>query len=292
MNLRQIELFGTLMRVGTMTEAARVLGISQPGVSAQVKRLESQLGFALFRRTGKRIEPTAEARRLYAEAGPIFSTHAEILGRIDRLRGKAEAPVVISATPAVLEGFLADVLGRAGYRSWPRRLRVMVRNPEVDVRVGDADIGLQLAVPPKTEFHANHLAEVALRALTRSDHPLATKEVVEINDIAEHPLVGYDPVRSPMGRLIQQAFEARGLLYQLACEAPFCASVCNLVEACGGIGIIDGFTAEGLQSPELRTHPISGMPKADLVVFHRRDEQLRAAVHDLLSVLSQRRPNW
>ena len=72
MDLRELELFGTLMRVGTTTETARLLGISQPGVSGQLKRLESRLGVSLFHRTGNRLEPTHEANELFALAVPIF----------------------------------------------------------------------------------------------------------------------------------------------------------------------------------------------------------------------------
>ena len=86
MNLRELELFGTLMRVGTTIETARVLGISQPGVSAQIRRLEAQLGFALFRRKGNRLEPTAEADQLMAAAAPAFAAQAALNLRIEGLR--------------------------------------------------------------------------------------------------------------------------------------------------------------------------------------------------------------
>jgi len=51
-DLAEIELFGTLMRVGTTIETARVLGLSQPAISDRLKRLESRLGFLLFQRRG------------------------------------------------------------------------------------------------------------------------------------------------------------------------------------------------------------------------------------------------
>lgn len=82
MNLRELELFGTLMRVGTTTETARLLGISQPAVSGQLKRLEGRLGMSLFHRTGNRLEPTREANELFAMAMPIFSTHATIRSKL------------------------------------------------------------------------------------------------------------------------------------------------------------------------------------------------------------------
>ncbi|MCM2397445.1 LysR family transcriptional regulator [Rhizobium sp. S95] len=285
MNLRELELFGTLMRVGTTIETAAVLGISQPGVSAQIKRIEARLRLTLFQRVGNRLEPTAEAHALFAQAAPIFTTQAEIRSRIEELASAARAPVTISATPAIVEGFLAERLATAGYDNWRKHLRLWVTEPETDVRSGRADIGLQMAVPAKADFHAETLMEVALGAVMRRDHPLASKDRLSITDIAAEPLVSYDPAWSPMGAVIQQAFRAKGLKYNLSCEAPFCSTVCHLVEACGGVGVIDALTAGRLTSPALVWKPLGNVPTVPLIVFHRRKEPLRSAVLSLLTLL-------
>lgn len=285
MNLRELELFGTLMRVGTTIETAAVLGISQPGVSAQIKRIEARLRLTLFQRVGNRLEPTAEAHALFAQAAPIFTTQAEIRSRIEGLASAARAPVTISATPAIVEGFLAERLATAGYDNWRKHLRLWVTEPETDVRSGRADIGLQMAVPAKADFHAETLMDVALGAAMRRDHPLASKDRLSITDIAAEPLVSYDPAWSPMGAVIQQAFRAKGLKYNLSCEAPFCSTVCHLVEACGGVGVIDALTAGRLTSPALVWKPLGNVPTVPLIVFHRRKEPLRSAVLSLLTLL-------
>ena len=120
MNLTEMELFGTLMRVSTTVETARVLGISQPGVSAQIKRLEGRLGFRLFIRRGNRLVATDEARQLFAEAAPIFSTQAALQKRIEALRQADNDPIRLSTTPAVLDGFIAPRLAAAGFSGWHR----------------------------------------------------------------------------------------------------------------------------------------------------------------------------
>lgn len=52
MNLRQLEVFHAVMRAGTVTGAARLLGVTQPSVSTVLKHCEAQLRIPLFRRTG------------------------------------------------------------------------------------------------------------------------------------------------------------------------------------------------------------------------------------------------
>ena len=173
MDLRELELFGTLMRVGKTIETARLLGISQPSVSGQLKRLESRLGFSLFHRTGNRLEPTREANELFALSMPIFTTHTLVRSELSTLRHLASRPVAISATPALVESFIGPVLLNAGYRDWRQRLLLKVHTPEEDLRKEEADIGLQMALPPKAEFHSYIVGQTPLVAVIQSDHPLA-----------------------------------------------------------------------------------------------------------------------
>ncbi|WP_102961468.1 LysR family transcriptional regulator [Mangrovicella endophytica] len=285
MNLRELELFGTLMRVGTTIETARVLHMSQPSVSGHLKRLEARIGFSLFHRSGNRLEPTAEAHQLFAEAGPIFATHTQIRGRLGELSVQAVRPVAVSATPAVVEGYLGPLLQGAGYRDWEKRLHLRVTEPEIDVRTGWADIGLQMAIPPKAEFHTEELARIPMHAVFRRHPKLEGRQSLCLADVAGLPMVGYNPGSSPMGAVIRDAFEGQGLLYDPSCIVPFSSTVCSLVESCGGVGIIDELTASRLRSPALVTRPIGDCPTLGLMVFYRRNEPLRAAVHDLLEAL-------
>ena len=72
MNYRQIEIFKAIMDRGSITEAARVLGISQPAVSKGLQLLEGELGLQLFTRTTKGIAATDEARALYRWFTPLM----------------------------------------------------------------------------------------------------------------------------------------------------------------------------------------------------------------------------
>ncbi len=282
MNLSEVELFGTLMRVGTTVETARVLGISQPGVSAQIKRLEGRLGFRLFIRRGNRLVATDEARQLFAEAAPIFSTQPALQKRIEALRQAGNDPIRLSTTPAVLDGFIAPRLAAAGFSGWHRQLRVWVTDPLEDVGNGRAELGVQMAPPPQAAFHSILLKEVALLAVMQCNHPLSAVTSVSLDDLAREALVGYDPSWSPMGSAIQRAFSSHGLKLSLSCEVPHCSTVCRLVAACGGVGIIDAMTADALPSLGLVTRSIEDAPQMRVIAFHRRDVPLRAAIMDLV----------
>src|SRR5512140_2564993 len=98
-NLRQIEVFYAVMRAGSITEAARVLNVTQPAVSVALKQLESRLRMPLFDRVGGRLRPTPEARALMPDVAEIFGR----LGAVERmsqdLAAGARGVLSIAATP-------------------------------------------------------------------------------------------------------------------------------------------------------------------------------------------------
>lgn len=285
MDLAEIEVFGTLMRVGTTIGTARVLGLSQPAVSDRLKRMEARLGFALFLRQGNRLVPTAEAQELFTQTAPVFGAQKEIRDRIEAIRANQQRPVTVSTTPALVDGFLAPRLARAGYEGWTRALRLWIGEPVEDVRQGRADVGLQMALQPRADLVVETLCEIALVAVMQTSHPLARRAALTVADFEGQPLVGFDPDWSPMGAAIRKAFAQQGLAYRLACQVPFCATVCHMVGACGGVGIIDELTAKSPLATALAVRPISALPALPLRLFHRLDRPLRARTHEFLLAL-------
>jgi DNA-binding transcriptional LysR family regulator len=250
-----------------------------------LKRLEARLGFLLFQRKGNRLEPTAEALDLYPETVAVFAAQKEIRDRIEAIRSDQQRPLTISATPAIVEGFLAPRLARAGYRGWAQSLRLWVGDPEDDVRKGRADIGMQMAVPPRADLVEETLCDVALMAVFRPDSPLARGAELSLTEIAGQPLVGFDPDWSPMGAVIRKAFLGQGLPYRPACQVPYSSTVCHMVAACGGVGIVDAMTASTPLTASLLVRPIQQAPTLALRAFSRRETALRARAQEILMVL-------
>ncbi len=72
LNSRQLETFAAVMKAGTISRAAELLGVTQPGVSRAIAELEKSLGFLLFDRIRNRIVATPEGKLFYAQVEASF----------------------------------------------------------------------------------------------------------------------------------------------------------------------------------------------------------------------------
>ncbi len=104
-DLTLLRTFLTAHRTRSMTRAAAELGLSQPGVTAQIHKLEKQLATALFRRTARGLVPTTSGDELATRIAPHIDNLAEALDQTVRALGAAHDPfrrTVLIGSPAEL----------------------------------------------------------------------------------------------------------------------------------------------------------------------------------------------
>lgn len=162
LNYHHLFYFWTVVREGTVSAASRALRLAQPTVSGQIRALEESLGEKLFRRAGRRLEPTEVGRIVYRYADEIFTVGRELQ---DTVRGRP------TGRPLRLLVGVADVVPKLiAYRliepalRLPEGVRIVVREDkaerllaelalhELDLVISDAPIG---AAAPIRGF--NHL---------------------------------------------------------------------------------------------------------------------------------------
>ncbi|WP_339898732.1 LysR family transcriptional regulator [Paraglaciecola polaris] len=109
MRLRHIEIFHAIYTTGSITNAAKILHVSQPAVSKVLHHAELQLGFALFTRNKGRLVPTPEADMLFNEVDKIHQQMRSIDNTAHNIKHAHFGKINIGITPAL--GF--DVLPKA-----------------------------------------------------------------------------------------------------------------------------------------------------------------------------------
>ena len=109
-DLRQLECFCAVARMGSFTRASEELGMAQPSLSEQINKLEQALGGALFERFSRRIELTAPGAMLLPRARALLEEAAALPQYLDAAREGVRGPLRLGAIPTILPYFVAPAL--------------------------------------------------------------------------------------------------------------------------------------------------------------------------------------
>jgi LysR family transcriptional regulator, low CO2-responsive transcriptional regulator len=199
----QLRAFATVARVGSLSAAARVLGVSEPAVSSAVASLRRDLGDPLFVRARGGVRLTPGGERLAAAA-------AEILGLEDRMRrevreARGEHGVLRLAVSAPVAEYVSAPLLDAFTRRWPRlEVAQEVAAPEdFGALLADrrADVVLGPAPPPGPGIEAVPFLRYKLIVVCGPGHRLASERDLTLAALQrERWLVG--PAHGDLARLV------------------------------------------------------------------------------------------
>ena len=243
MTPRQIEVFRAIMLCRSITDAARMLGVSQPTLTKVLRHAEDQLGFRLFRRERGRLQPTEEAQLLFADADRIFR-ELQSLQRLSTdlkegtgglLRVGATASLALTVVPDALELYRREFPGVRimSYLLAGNEMSEMVVAHQLDIGVSIAPIEV-----PSARTETIHQAEVI--CIMPENHPLAALDVVTPHEIADHTLISYSGA-TPVGQMLEGAFRRAGMRRRVDIEVSLSPLACTLVQRGVGVALVDGF---------------------------------------------------
>jgi len=184
--------FAAVVAEGSLSAAARAIGLSQPTIGRHVETLEADLGLALFERTMTGLKPNATALRLYepvtraqaalAEAGIVAAGAQEDVGGTVRITASA----VISNY--VLPGLLVPI------RAHHRRIAIetVPSDSAENLLMREADIAIRMFRPTQLELVARYLGNVHLAAAAHDSYLARRGRPLELADLWEHDLIGFD----------------------------------------------------------------------------------------------------
>lgn len=190
MELRQLRYFVTVAEELHFGRAADRLHIVQPAVSQQIRRLERELGVALFDRSTRTVTLTDAGRVFLPHARDVLATVARARTAIDDLRADHAAALRLgtsSGLGARLETILAEFASRA-----PHAHLELVSTTTEDrlnrVRSGDLDATLLRGERAAPELELLPLWQDELMVALPAQHALAAPETVDFADLAHLPL--------------------------------------------------------------------------------------------------------
>lgn len=272
-NLRHIEVFYAVMRAGSMTEAARVLNVTQPAVSVALKQLEARLKMKLFDRAGGRLQPTPEARALLPDVAEIFGR----LGAVERLSqdlaGGARGIFSVAATPPLCDGFVAKAVATFVAKRPGVRVNVQsIASAMVLDRVINREIDVGVVYEPvvSSAVQVDELARAAIGCILPARHPLAKRASIRVGDLAPYPVITYLP-QALLRPYIDRALSERKPALDIAVQTGASATAIMLAVHGAGIALVETALFSARPIPGFVARPIE--PRVELKVLLLRPRQ-------------------
>jgi len=276
-----------------LSEAARTLHVSQPGISRQIQLLEEEMGFPILNRQGKRILGlTQQGEVVLSAAKRVIGEFKGLKQLRDHHRGKAERKLVVATTHfharyTLFEPILnfrrkhPDV-SLILYQGLPPDIaqRVACEQADIGISVQPEDVAAELATMP--------WLSVERALITPRGHPLLRRGDISLQDICRYPLITYDATQAG-GWRIHQAFADRRLEPNVVLTATDADVIKAYVAAGLGVAIVQRPVYDRRKDTELRARDVSKLFEArPSVLIMRRQAYVSGLVQDFIrTVLPQ-----
>jgi len=290
LNWSALKDFLTVAEYGSLSEAARRLGVSQPTLTRRIGALETSLGAELFRRSPRGLELTGTGEALLGPARQMESGAQAVelvaRGRDLNLAGLVRLTTTEGLAVEWLPGALAEF-----HRDHPRiDVEVIVRNTALNLLRREADIAVRLGRPRQQELVARRVSEMALGLYASRAYLAEHGEPQTLANLGDHTAVAFDEaeVYTGAGGWLERTFGAAHIAYR----ANTLSAQRAAIRAGFGVGAQACFVAR--HDPELvRVLPAIEARLEIWLVTHpglRRTARIRALYDFLAERLAAARP--
>ena len=243
LRFRQLQAFHAVIETGTVTGAASLLGISQPGISNLLSQLERATQLRLFERSKGRLVPTPEAGVLFQEIDTVVRGLDHVAQAVTDLQNQKAGQLQVVSPHALSIGFMPAEIARFA-RTRPNlsisyQAQYSARIQEW-VQAGLFEIGICEVPVAADVFDARHFRFECLCALPEGS-PLAQHEVLDASLLDGHPFVAMGPEHMTH-RQTREAFDRAGAAWNIKVHTHLHQNTLSFVKQGFGAALVDPFT--------------------------------------------------
>jgi len=295
MNLHQFRFVQEAVRRNlNLTETAKALFTSQPGISKAILELEAELGVDIFARHGKRLRRVTEPGREVLKSIEVIMREVGNLKRIGEEFSMQDAGTLsIATTHSQARYFLPEPVAQLRKRFPKVNISLHQGSPEQVARMvieEVADLGLATeSLADREELVSLPCYEWRHVVVMPAGHPLAQAERISLEDLATWPLVSYHPSFSGRTR-VDEAFAARQLKPNIVLEAIDADVIKTYVRIGLGVGIVAELAVrDDPPGGDLVSRPVSHLFGSNVTrIAFKRGAYLRNFVYAFAEMMSDR----
>jgi len=289
LDVRRLQVLRAVVTSGTVTAAAAHLGYTPSAVSQQVAALEKQAGTALLERVGRGVRPTAAGLLLTEHAALISSAVAQAETALADLRAGRIGNLSVRYFATAGSTLVAPALARLRAEHPGVRVDLELADPEdpfQEVVQGRADLAVVVQARDRVGdgFRLVHLLDDPYAAVLPLGHPLADKEVIDLNELSGEQWVGSEPP-GPCLEPVIDSCAAAGFSPDFVIRSEDYATAQGFVAAGLGVGLMPRLGLRG-RHPGVVVRPVRNPEPVRVISAVARETALdQPALRGLLTAL-------
>lgn len=234
LNWSLIQAFLAVAEGGSLSQAARDLGTSQPTLGRQIKQIETELGLSLFKRQPRGFDLTQAGQSLLGPAQQMQRAMNDIslyaAGRATDMRGTVRVTTSDMMAHHILPRIIADIRRKAPEIS----VELVATDATENLLFREADIAVRLYRPEQLDIVARHVGDIELALFASHDYIAARGTPATGADFMGHDLVGYDRSELLLRGMRAAGWDVTRDMFQTRCDSQ--TAYWELVRAGCGIG--------------------------------------------------------
>ncbi|MBO6815858.1 MAG: LysR family transcriptional regulator [Rhizobiaceae bacterium] len=287
LSFRQLEVFRSVMISGSISAASQHLNIAQPTVTNTIRRLEDVLKVRLFNRSGARLIPTRTAQQIFEVVQPSISALEQLSVTVQEIAAGQHVMFRLGVSPSVSQALAPKALAHLARLNPGARLRMdtlSLKQIKDYLWLAEGDFAVTIFPINDPIIVSRQIASISMVCLVPEDHPLAQRDSVTLQDIAEERLIFFHP-NTPHGKKLKEMFRAQNIKPHITIETRFAESAISLMYENFGIAIVDELTGRAVRHDGIRAVSIEGVPSLPVLLHHHKDHGSKTVLDMALKCL-------
>lgn len=267
-----VKSFAAVAKAGSLSGAARALGVSQPTLGRHVGELETQLRVTLFERAPRGMRLTEAGSALFERAQGLereaaaFSLAAT--GRSSEIAGT----VRIAASEIVAHYILPPIIAALKREEPSLEVEIVSSNAVQNLLIRDADIAVRMVEPAQGELIVRKVNDLAIGCYAASTYLDRAGRPETVDDLFGHAIIGYDRFDALLKSIQRLGHDIDRHAFAVRTDAQ--AVYWKLVEAGAGIGFVAHLVARNRPGVE---HILPDLPTASIPMYLAAHRELRTS---------------
>jgi len=286
MDNQNLKAFITVAELGSFSDAADRLYLTQSAISKRIALLEQQIGKRLFDRIARQVSLTEAGNELLPRARRILQEYENALQAINDLSGEASGTLRLAIShhlglhrlPPILKEFAQQ------YPNVTLDIEFMDSEKAYEkVLHGESEVAvITLALESHHNINSKKIWNDPLRFICAQDHPLAALKQPALQDLAEYPII-LPGLNTYTGRIIQNLFQKEGIPLKAPMSTNYLETISTMVEIGLGWSVLPETLVRDLHVMPIKSITI----ERDLGYIHHMKRSLSNAAVVFLGLMDR-----